>query len=65
MSRGRATFREADITRLLRAARKAGVDVKVKIERDGTMIVMTAMARSESQTKQEPTNEWDEKYGAA
>jgi hypothetical protein len=41
VSRGRARFREADISRVLRAARKIGADVTVEIDPDTGRIVVT------------------------
>jgi hypothetical protein len=35
------TFKQGDLTRALKAAQAAGVQVKIEIERDGKMIVTT------------------------
>jgi hypothetical protein len=41
MGHGSATFKETDLTRALRAARKAGVDVeRVEIGRDGRIVLV-------------------------
>jgi hypothetical protein len=40
VSRGRAKFKESDVRRILNAARKAGVHVRVEI-RDGGIIATT------------------------
>ena len=62
MGHGRCTFREVDLTRALRAARKAGAHVgRAEITRDGKIVLVLnkdgqAPSRSES-------NEWDEING--
>ena len=41
MGHGPATFKETDLTRALRAARKAGADVeRVEISRDGRIVLV-------------------------
>jgi hypothetical protein len=41
MSRGQQTFRQGDVTRALRAVRKAGVEVlRVEVDRDGEIVVV-------------------------
>ena len=44
MSRARARYTEADVTRVLKAAAKAGVNVRVEIEADGKIVVTTGQA---------------------
>ena len=40
MARGKLAFRERDLTRAVKAAKKAGVEVaRVKIDRDGTIVI--------------------------
>jgi hypothetical protein len=62
MGHGRCTFREVDLTRALRAARKAGAHVaRAEIARDGKIVLVLnndgqAPSRSES-------SEWDEING--
>jgi ATP-dependent exoDNAse (exonuclease V) alpha subunit len=57
MGHGPATFKETDLTRALRAARKAGADVeRVEIGRDGR-IVLVLKNNDEVSAK---GNEWDE-----
>jgi hypothetical protein len=41
MSRARAKFTESDVRRVLSAARKAAVSVRVEIAADGRMVVVT------------------------
>ena len=46
MARGRAKFRESDVRRILNAARKAGVHVRVEIRDD--VIVATTVSETEA-----------------
>jgi len=46
MSRAPATFRQSDITKAIRAARKAGVEnVRVEIAKDGRIVIVTGGAQ--------------------
>jgi hypothetical protein len=55
MARAPSTFRQADVTRAVKAVRSAGVDiVRVELTKDGRIVIVTAEA---AQTKGE--NEWD------
>jgi hypothetical protein len=60
MGRGRCTFKEADLTRALRAAKKAGANVtRAEVARDGKIVlVLDGEASSGNEI-----NEWDEMYG--
>jgi hypothetical protein len=43
LTRAPATFRQSDITKAIRAARKAGVEnVRVEITKDGKLVIITA-----------------------
>jgi hypothetical protein len=45
MTRAPATFRQSDITKAIRAARKAGVEnVRVEIAKDGRIVIVTGGA---------------------
>ena len=59
MGHGRCTFKEVDLTRALRAAKKAGAHVaRAELARDGTIVLVLnkdGEARSVSER-----NEWDE-----
>jgi hypothetical protein len=45
MSRAPAIFRQSDITKAIRAARKAGVEnVRVEIAKDGRIVIVTGGA---------------------
>lgn len=49
MPRGRVAFRQADLTRALRAAKAAGLEVSsIEINATGTIVVMTAAGASPS-----------------
>ena len=46
MSRAPATFRQSDVTKAIRAARKAGVEnVRVEIAKDGRIVSVTGGAQ--------------------
>jgi hypothetical protein len=59
MGHGRCTFREVDLTRALRAVRKAGAQVaRAEIARDGKIVlVLNKDGQAPSTTE---GNEWDE-----
>jgi hypothetical protein len=62
MGHGRCTFREVDLTRALRAAKKAGADVaRAEVARDGK-IVLVLKNDGEARSINE-RNEWDEING--
>jgi hypothetical protein len=62
MGHGRCTFREVDLTRALRAAKKAGADVaRAEVARDGK-IVLVLKNDVEARSINEH-NEWDEING--
>ena len=59
MGHGRCTFREADLTRALKAAKKAGANVaRAEVARDGK-IVLVLKKDGEASSGNE-INEWDE-----
>jgi hypothetical protein len=55
MSRAKARFTQTDVRRILSAAAKAGVSVRVEIAADGKIVVVTGSPRDE----QNATNPWD------
>jgi hypothetical protein len=56
MVHGRATFKETDLTRALRAARKAGADVeRVEVGRDGRIVLVL----KDGEKVFTERNEWD------
>ena len=57
MGHGPATFKETDLARALRAARKAGVEVeRVEVGRDGRIVLVLKNGDEVSPE----SNEWDE-----
>src|SRR6516225_5922605 len=51
MTRAPATFRQSDVTKAIRAARKAGVEnVRVEIAKDGRIVIVTGRAQPAVQT---------------
>jgi hypothetical protein len=57
MGHGRATFKETDLTRALRAARKAGLDVeRIEVDRDGRIVLVLKNGNKVFTER----NEWDE-----
>ena len=57
MGHGRCTFKEADLTRALRALKKAGRDVvRAEIARDGRIVLVF----KNSEEALVEGNEWDE-----
>jgi hypothetical protein len=56
MTRAPATFRQQDVTRAIRAAIAAGVDIaRIEVAKDGTIVIVTA---ADTEPKGE-ANEWD------
>jgi hypothetical protein len=62
MSKRRARFIEAEITRILKAAAKAKVDVRVKIAPDGSITITPGMP---GELNGDAVNPWDEVLGDA
>ena len=57
--RGPCTFRQEDLTRALKAAVKAGIEVaRFEIDKAGKIVVVTGKAKEERGT--EAANAWDE-----
>jgi hypothetical protein len=57
MSRGRQTFRRNDLTRAIKAALAAGVDIaRAEIEPTGKIVIVIAKSGASST---ETVNEWD------
>ena len=55
MARAPSTFRQQDVTRAIRAAIAAGVDIaRIEVAKDGRIIIVTAEAEP-----QKSENEWD------
>jgi hypothetical protein len=62
MAKGSWTFRERDITRALKAARKAGVMVEIKISLDRKEMTLTPVKVGDVNSNDNP-NPWDEVLG--
>jgi hypothetical protein len=58
MSKGRARYTESDIVRILKAAAKARVDVRVTIDTDGSIMIATRKSNDAGAH----SNEWDEVF---
>jgi hypothetical protein len=57
MSKARARYTEADVARVLKAAAKAHVDVRLKIDTAGNILIATGKG---SEGGSFSLNEWDE-----
>jgi hypothetical protein len=61
MSRGPYTFRQTDLTRAIKGARAAGIDVaRIEIEKDGRIVILPTQSAAVPETAR---NEWDEVPG--
>lgn len=61
MARGPCTFRQRDVTAALKAAIAAGCGfVRVKICREGSIVLEASKADMPQATELQDTNEWDE-----
>jgi len=59
MSRGQPTFKQSDLTKALKAAVKAGINVdRFEIDKSGRIVVVTAKTVDADRTNPEE-NEWD------
>jgi hypothetical protein len=62
MGHGRCTFKEVDLTRALRAAKKAGAHVaRAEVSRDGKIVLVLKKDGEVSSISER--NEWDEING--
>jgi hypothetical protein len=60
LSRRPSTFRQTDLTRALRGARAAGIEIaRVAIDKDGSIILVVAKPTEESGDVGGEHNEWD------
>jgi hypothetical protein len=58
MGKGACTFKETDVTRAIRAAKKAGVDVRIEIDLERKRMTLTPVKVVEP-NKTDESNEWD------
>jgi hypothetical protein len=57
MSRGPQSFKQGDVTKILRGAEKAGLAVeRVEVDRDGKIVIFTGERRYPDGNEE---NEWD------
>jgi hypothetical protein len=62
MGHGRCTFKEVDLTRALRAAKKAGAHVaRAEVARDGKIVLV--LKKDGEPSSRDERNEWDEING--
>jgi hypothetical protein len=61
MARGLATFKQSDLTRVLKAAKDAGVGLHITITKDGSFQIETDVAAdtNESVENGKGQNPWD------
>jgi hypothetical protein len=65
MGRRSCTFKQLDLTRALRAAKAAGLEVSsVTVDRDGKIKIEAGKPAETADEKPGSGNEWDEKYGS-
>jgi hypothetical protein len=61
MGRGAQTFRQSDLTRALKAAKAAGVEIaRIEIARDGTIAMDTGEGSIAIKENATPSAGWDE-----
>jgi hypothetical protein len=62
MGKGLCTFKEADFTRAVKAARKAGLEIAgVRVSREGDIVILAGKPRETNDASQaETANPWDE-----
>lgn len=59
MSRGPYRFRQREVTRAIKAARAAGVEIgAVKVDRDGAIVILPRSPSCKAPGPDEGTNEW-------
>jgi hypothetical protein len=59
MSKGSATFKKADVTRAIDAARKSGLDIgRVEVTKDGTISIVVGKPLMPEELE-EAEGEWD------
>jgi hypothetical protein len=61
MARGPCTFRQLDVTRALRAAAAAGIEVqRIEIEKDGRIVVVAGKVLESPRDDENNRSEWDD-----
>jgi hypothetical protein len=60
MSRGPQTFKQADVTRVLKAAAKAGFSVnRFEIDRAGKIVIIAGSPETTEEAGSSDADEWD------
>jgi hypothetical protein len=60
MSRRPCSFRQTDLTRALKGARSAGIEIaRIEIDKDGRIIVITGKPTEALFEESKERNEWD------
>jgi hypothetical protein len=60
MSRGQQTFKQGDLTKVLKATVKAGIAVdRIEIDTNGKIVVVPARPENEAKGENPGKNEWD------
>lgn len=59
MARGPSPFRQRDVERAIRAARRAGLSGAVKIAKDGSIVVLAEAAAGEPAAAVAEADEWE------
>ena len=63
MGHGPCAFKEADVTRAIKAARKAGLEVaRVEVE-NGKIVIVAGKPEISTYSSDDAQTEWDKKYG--
>jgi hypothetical protein len=63
MSRAPSTFRQQDVTRAIRAAKAAGVEIqRIEIAKDGRIVIITAAEAGHQIST--PLDAWMAKHGS-
>lgn len=59
MARGPLAFRQHDVTRAIKAARAAGIEIgQIEIDKDGKIVIVPKIAATPDRA--DTDNEWDE-----
>jgi hypothetical protein len=62
MPRARSRFTVSELSRIFKAAKEAGVELRVRIAMDGTITIATGTS---AEAKAAPSNPWDEALNGA
>ena len=66
MARGHSTFKQTDLTRALRAARAAGVNVqRFEIDKDGKIVIVTGNAAAPDNDLDRELTDFEARHASA